>query len=66
MTASMEERRSNAPVDEEKGVSRTTAQEDEAEDEFPPFQKVVLIMLAVYLSMFLVALVSILGFKYHL
>ena len=31
---------------------------DEEEDEYPPFAKVVMIMLAVYLAMFLVALVS--------
>jgi hypothetical protein len=57
MAAGNEERQGSEPVDEEKGIAATTVPKDEPGDEFPPFKKVVLIMIAVYLSMFLVALV---------
>ena len=57
MAAANEERQGSEPVDEEKSIAATTVPKDEPEDEFPPFKKVVLIMIAVYLSMFLVALV---------
>ena len=56
-----------ASNDEKRGTSVTGDLEkadvpvvvkDEEDDEYPPFAKVVMIMLAVYLAMFLVALVS--------
>lgn len=59
MVASIADGRSSATVmaDEEKAVTLPTIPKDEPIEEFPPPRKVVLIMLAVYLSMFLVALV---------
>lgn len=44
--------------DEEKGEPAMALQKVETADEFPPLKKVILIMIAVYLSMFLVALVT--------
>jgi hypothetical protein len=60
MASILEERRQWAQVDEEKGVTAAALQKVETEEEFPPTKKVVLIMVAVYLSMFLVALVILL------
>ena len=57
MAQSNEEPRASTPVDVEKGDPKATVQ-NEAEDEFPGWRRVVVIMAAVYLSMFLVALVS--------
>jgi hypothetical protein len=39
-------------------AAATTVKDDAEEDEYPPFAKVILIMTALYLAMFLVALVS--------
>ena len=46
----------STPMDVEKAIPITKVKTEE--DEFPPLSKLVFIMLAIYLSMFLVALVS--------
>jgi hypothetical protein len=55
--ASIGECRQSAQVDEEKNVTATPLYKVKTGDEFPPAKKVFLIMIALYLSMFLVALV---------
>lgn len=45
-------------VGEEKGSTTNTTGKDISEDEYPPAKKLFFIMLAIYLTMFLVALVS--------
>jgi len=59
MASSTEEPRAepHPAVDMEKAGPATTTVKDD-EDEFPSFAKVMVIMVSVYLSMFLVALVS--------
>lgn len=59
MAATTEERRGSAPteVDIENAGAAPTIEKVETEDEFPSFKRILLIMPAIYLSMFLVALV---------
>jgi hypothetical protein len=59
MAPSTEERRGSAPteVDVESAGAVATIEKVESEDEFPSLKRVLLIMPAIYLSMFLVALV---------
>ena len=57
--ASKNEEQAEQPVTGDLEKSAPPAVEDDAEeDEYPPFAKVVIIMTALYLAMFLVALVS--------
>jgi hypothetical protein len=60
MVATTEERRGSMPteIDVENAGAVATIEKIESEDEFPSFKRVLLIMPALYLSMFLVALVS--------
>ena len=64
MPSTSEESREPVVVDLEKVDPAATAKQDEEEeeDEYPALPRVILIMTAVYLSMFLVALVNILCF----
>lgn len=58
-TITTEERRGSAAhTDAEVEGAAVTITKVQNEDEFPTFKRVILIMPAVYLSMFLVALVS--------
>jgi hypothetical protein len=60
MGAITEERRGSAPTeaDLENAGAVAAIEKVETENEFPSFKRVLLIMPAIYLSMFLVALVS--------
>jgi hypothetical protein len=60
MVATTDERRESVPAeaDQDNGGVVATIQRVETEDEFPSLKRVLLIMPALYLSMFLVALVG--------
>ena len=61
MAATTEERRGSVPteIDVENAGAVATIEKIESEDEFPSFKRILLIMPALYLSMFLVALVTV-------
>ena len=59
MAVTTEERRGSVPteIDVENAGAMATIEKIESEDEFPSLKRILLIMPALYLSMFLVALV---------
>lgn len=60
MSAINEDAPPASSVEEKKDSVETMVPQNESEDEYPTLKKLILIMVAIYLCMFIVALVSLL------
>jgi hypothetical protein len=55
----LEPTRNSTSLDVEKAPPPAAAKQGDGDDEFPTFERLVVILVAIYLSMFIVALVSV-------